>query len=126
VKEVKKATLVGFGLVTVSVVFLFATLIIGTPEPSFVVQMNLLVALLVYLFALSYVLFKLRQPASPRGVDQQAEALEIDRAPTTQNLLKERAIPDYIDPQSSFFRTRPKEPVGNSITEDTTDLLKED
>jgi hypothetical protein len=125
VKEIKRSALLGFGLVTLSAVFLLATLIIGTPEPSFVVQLNLLVAILVYLCALGYVFFKL-WPLGRSNRIARAEPPTFERAPTTRNLLNEPDLSDYVAANSRVHDASPIEPVGTSVTEDTTSLLKDD
>lgn len=120
--DVKRSAWIGFGLVTLSAVFLLTTLILGTPEPSFLVQMNLLVAILVYLSALGYVFFKFRSPSHP-GQNQLARPDSIERAATTRNLLKEQDLIDFVSAEPAG--PHPEHAV-MSVTEDTTRFLKDE
>lgn len=125
--DAKKTAVIGFGLVTLSALFLLATLIIGTPEPSFIVQMNLLVAALVYLSALGYVYLKLRTTGRDGSEDPGSRNTlpEPDNVPTTKKLLDEPDPSSFVAPTPSF-QARPKESLGITVTEDTTTLLRED
>ncbi len=123
ISEVKRSALIGFGLVTLSAVFLLATLIIGTPEPSFIVQLNLLVAVVVYLFALGYVMYKFLPSKKAAHTKGQTQQVLVERTPTTQQLLKDQDLTDSV-PASDFVNPRrPRQPVESSVTEDTTSLL---
>jgi len=122
IRDIKRSAIIGFGLVTLSAIFLLATLIIGTPEPSFIVQMNLLVAVLVYLLALGYVLYKFLpiRKAAPQESLRQAN---IEHAPTTRRLLNDQALTDSAAAEDFINRPRPSQMVEASVTEDTTTLL---
>ena len=123
IAEVKRSGLIGFALVTLTAIFLFATLIIGTPEPSFIVQMNLLVAVLVYLLALGYILYKFLpiKKAAPK-VSQSHEA-NIDQVSTTRRLLNDQGLSDSVAAEDFLNTPRPSQMVESSVTEDTTTLL---
>jgi hypothetical protein len=121
IRDIKRSAIIGFGLVTLSAIFLLATLIIGTPEPSFIVQMNLLVAVLVYLLALGYVLYKflpIRKASPQEGLHQ----ANVEHAPTTRRLLNDQGLADSVA-EDFLNRPRTSQMVESSVTEDTTTLL---
>jgi hypothetical protein len=120
VTELKRSAMIGFGLVTLCAVFLLATLIIGTPEPSFVVQLNLLVAALVYLSALGYVLYEFLPRRYKGESDMSVSVDEVSRTVTTRNLLDR---PEPIVPIDRSFEPGARERVQTSVTEGTTTLL---
>ena len=122
IRDVKRSAVIGFALVTLSAVFLFATLILGTPEPSVVVQMNLLVAVLVYLAALGYVLYKfLPRKRSVQAKGQAEQAIITEQVPTTKRQLNEQDPADSVAANDFFNTPRPR--VESSVTEDTTRFL---
>jgi len=123
IRDIKRSAIIGFGLVTLSAIFLLATLIIGTPEPSFIVQMNLLVAVLVYLLALGYVLYKFLpiRKAAPR--ESQLHQANIEQVQTTRRLLNDQGLTDSAAAEDFINRPRPSQMVEASVTEDTTTLL---
>ncbi|HJS52486.1 MAG TPA: zinc ribbon domain-containing protein [Pyrinomonadaceae bacterium] len=123
IAEVKRSALIGFALVTLSAVFLFATLIIGTPEPSFIVQMNLLVAVLVYLLALGYVLYKFLPIRKPAPQESQLHQANIEQVPTTRRLLNDQGLSASVAAEDFLNTPRPSQTVESSVTEDTTTLL---
>ncbi len=123
ISEVKRSALIGFGLVTLSAVFLFATLIIGTPEPSFIVQLNLLVAIVAYLLALGYVTYKFLPTKKAAQTKVQTQQAEVERTPTTRRLLKDQELTDSVPASDFVDLQRPRQPVESSVTEDTTSLL---
>lgn len=121
--------MIGIGLITLSALFLLATLIIGTPEPSFVVQMNLLVAILVFLSGIVYVLYKFflgSRTAGKVGItDKKQSALE--HAATTRKLLNEQSQPSSTESIPLYERPKTKEfAESSSVTEGTTSLLEVD
>ena len=118
----RRSAFIGFGLVTLSAVFLLVTLILGTPEPSPLVQVNLLVAALSYLAALGYVVYKFF-PFRQHKTAGDPENPSFERSPTTRKLLNDREFApaaDYVSPPAA---ARTSEPVPVSVTENTTTLL---
>lgn len=123
VRDARRTALIGFGLVTLSAVFLLATLIIGTPEPSFVVQFNLLIALILFLSALGFVSYKFL--VSPNSVsthidDTPASAL---KAQTTRRLQESSDAGSAIPAREQFAERASEAMEVNSVTEDTTNFL---
>ncbi len=125
VRDARRTTLIGFGLVTLSGLFLLATLIIGTPEPSFIVQLNLLISLLLFLSALGYVSYKFFSGSKPDR-DHADLAPTSLKANTTKKLLDEAETSGAVGAYEYFPRRNPEPVAVDSVTEETTNLLNSD
>jgi hypothetical protein len=118
---------IGLVMMTLSLAFLIASLVIGSPEPSYVIQLNLLVTLIVFLLGLSWIGHSLWRGFSVESVSRQKvpeTGREFNDVVTAQLEQPDvAALPEaYVAPADAG---RQLEPV-TSVTENTTKFLGEE
>jgi hypothetical protein len=137
-QDLKNSVMKALAIMSLSAIFFLLTLILGTPEPSYFVQFNMLVGILCYLFGLVWIAhsFWKKSKDIPRYVDDQgryivlgkSQSLEDRRQGATPH-LREPDLSQVVDvnilsgknPKTSELIERPP-----SIAEGTTQLLKKD
>lgn len=124
-RDLKRSVSVGLLAIILSSVFFVLSLIFGTPEPSYFVQFNLLVGLLVFLFGLTWIgyVFWFR---SERTFPHAEKHVNNERALFTSS--KEKVLPEsrqeYVSPIHGL-QTNELEVIP-SVTEGTTKLLEKE
>ena len=118
--------MIGAGVMALSLAFFIVSLVLGTPEPSYVVQLNLLVTLIVFLLGLSWIGYSLwkgfsladRSMHSFRSINQGdlAGGVTSQLDEPIQKSLRE----SYVAP-ASVDNTRD---LTGSVTDGTTKLLE--
>jgi hypothetical protein len=137
-QDLKKNVMKALVLMSLSAIFFLLTLILGTPEPSYFVQFNMLVGILCYLFGLVWIAhsFWKKSKDIPRYVDDQGRYLVLgksqslgDRRQASPPQLNETDLSQIVNanvlpgknPKTSELIERPP-----SIAEGTTKLLEKD
>lgn len=118
---IRRSVFTGLFLMAASFIFLIVSLILGTPEPSFVVQWNLFLALAFFFGGLGLAGFTLyRNTAKARSrkaaADNSRSAVDIGPATT-------RALPDIYEAPAVVHTTRELDNVP-SVVEQTTHTLR--
>jgi hypothetical protein len=119
---------IGAAVLTLSLVFLIVSLVLGTPEPSFVIQLNLLVTIIVFLLGLSWIGYSLWQGAGTESRrPREARSTKVDHLadPVTAQLDEgvRPALPESYAAPSGVGRARD---LAGSVTDSTTKLLDRD
>ncbi|HEX8138272.1 MAG TPA: hypothetical protein VF544_11825 [Pyrinomonadaceae bacterium] len=137
-QDLRKSVMKALVIMSLSAIFFLLTLILGTPEPSYFVQFNMLVGVLCYLFGLVWIAhsFWKKSKEIPRYVDEQGRYLVLgksqsleDRRQESTSQLKEPDLSQIVDAnvlsgknsKTSELIERPP-----SIAEGTTKLLQKD
>lgn len=126
-KDLKFSTVKGVSIMTLGGIFLLVSLVIGTPEPSYFVQFNLLVGILAFLFGMGLIAydFWIKPKFIEKEEDLTEEKVVLDSKKPKANQLNEpnlSNISDYIPPQTKLDTNDLKQPA--SVTEKTTRNLK--
>jgi hypothetical protein len=136
-QDLKKSVTKALVIMSLSAIFFLLTLILGTPEPSYFVQFNMLVGILCYLFGVVWIAHSFWRKSKEihhyidkgrylvLGTPQSLE--EHHRKSATQ--LNEPDLTQLVDanmlsgnnPKTSNLAERPA-----SVTEGTTKLLEKD
>lgn len=127
-RDLKLTTVKGVSIMSLGGIFLLISLILGTPEPSYFVQFNLLVGILMFLFGTLFISYNFW--IKPKFADQTdgSGSREIpgpDRAEIKN--LPEADLSDlagYAPPAAKFTTRDLADPV--SVTEQTTRNLKKE
>jgi hypothetical protein len=126
-KEIKKDAMKGIAIMTFSALFGLLSLIFGTPEPSYIVQVNLLAVMLVFFSAVAYVAYVFwLKPSKLIKKDSSANDLtNFIEAKSAKRLLDEADFSQdvsYAAPRNKFATTDLVE--APTITEETTKNLR--
>ena len=116
---------IGIALMSLSLVFFIASLVIGTPEPSHIVQFNLFVTLMVFLLGLAWVGFSLWRGFGAAGANVSAGRKLGSKDAVTAQLpsTEPSALPDSYTPPA---RVRQERELVTTVTEDTTKFFDSD
>lgn len=118
----------GAVVMTLSLVFFIVSLVLGTPEPNYVVQLNLLVTIIVFLLGLSWIGYSLWQgvgTGSHRPRDAKSTNVHPLADPVTAQLQEGAppALPDSYAAPPGVGRARD---LAGSVIDSTTKLLDRD
>jgi hypothetical protein len=137
-QDLKKSVMKSLAVMTLSAIFFLLTLILGTPEPSYFVQFNMLVGILCYLFGVVWIVrsFWRKSKEIPRYMDSQGRHWALGKPPSLEGqrqepvrLLNEPDLTQAVNAnvlsgKHSKTRSLVGEPA--SVTEGTTELLEKD
>jgi hypothetical protein len=120
--------IIGAGVMALSLVFFVVSLVLGTPEPSYVIQLNLLVTIIVFLLGLLWIGYSLWQgprTASRRPGESTSTNLDQLADPVTAQLPQgvPPALPESYAAPPAVGRARD---LAGSVTDNTTKLLDPD
>ena len=125
-REFKKSVAKALVVMTLSAVFFLLSLILGTPEPSYFVQLNMSVGILCYLFGLVWIAssFWKETKKTSRHADEDGRHSLPDKESTPR--LGEPDLSSFVDadtlardtPEQDALKTAPP-----SVTEEPTKLL---
>lgn len=127
IKGLRLRISIGLALMAFSLVFFIVSLVLGTPEPNYVIQLNLLVTLILFLIGLGWIGYSLW-----RGFDVDAKRVQksspghrkLNDALTAQlETANPPALPEAYAAPATVDKDRGSL---TSITEDTTRFLKRD
>lgn len=134
-RDLKRAVTKGVIIITLSIIYFILSLILGIPEPSYAVQLNLLVGVLMFLTGLILIgnsFFK-RISIDSEQKDHQNTARHhpppIFDSPTTPFMLYEQDQSEFIEAKPlNTNRLRSEQSVGQppSVAEGTTKLLRKE
>ncbi len=124
-KDIKITTIKGVSIMTLGGIFLLISLVMGTPEPSYFVQFNLLVGILTFLFGVSFIGydFWVKPKLIEKEIEEQNKNILTPRKNISQlNEADFSNIADYVPPQTNLTTNDLAQPA--SVTEKTTKNLK--
>ena len=137
--QLKKDAAKGLAVMTLSGIFFLISLIIGTPEPSYFVQFNMLVGILCYVFGLVWIAYAfwrksketelLARDAKSHPYEAQQHSLDDARVESTLRLSEPdfSQVADANLSAANQLKTKElleREPRPPSVTERTTKLLE--
>ena len=124
-RDLKRSVSFGLLAIILSSIFFILSLIFGTPEPSFFVQFNLLVGLLVFLFGLAWIgyAFWLRPEKTLARAEKHINNERVLAAGSKKKGLP-GSMQEYVSPIKGL-QTNELEGIP-SVTEGTTKLLEQD
>jgi hypothetical protein len=138
-KDLKKSVTKVLVIMTLSTIFFLLTLILGTPEPSYFVQFNMLVGILCYFFGVVWIThsFWRKSKEIPRYVDVQGRHLVLDKTQSLEDRRRQESTPRLNEPDLSRMvdadmlagkdaKTGELIERPPSVTEGTTRLLEKD
>ena len=126
-RDLKIATIKGVSVMTLGGIFLLVSLVIGTPEPSYFVQFNLLVGILAFLFGMGLIAYDFW--IKPKGIEAREKDPDtgvIDSKETGAKSLNEpdlSDLADYVSPKNELTTNDLAQPA--SVVEPTTRKLKQ-
>lgn len=135
--QLKKDAVKGLAVMTLSGIFFLLSLIMGTPEPSYFVQFNMLVGILCYVFGLAWIAYTFRRKSKEAALDETSRHLNEAHRQGLDGPRAEPALrlsePDFSNvadasvPPANQLKTKElaeREPRPPSVTERTTRLLE--
>jgi hypothetical protein len=135
-QDLKKSVTKALVVMTLSAFFFLLSLILGTPEPSYFVQFNMLVGILCYLFGLAWIAhsFWKKSKEVPRYVDEKGRYLVLAKSQSLEEHQRESAPrlnePDLSEVIDAGVLSGNNAQTGDlierplSVTEGTTKSLK--
>ena len=126
-KELRRAVSIGIAVMVLSGIFFVSSLVMGTPEPSYLVQLNLYVAFIVFLLGLGWIAYSLwLRSIAVRMGSAITEKLSDKTERTTTAKLNHPDVPQLqpaYTPPATVEQIRELEEVP-SVINNTTKLLK--
>ena len=135
--QLKKDAAKGLAVMTLSGIFFLLSLIMGTPEPSYFVQFNMLVGVLCYVFGLVWIAYAFWRTSKETALAEKSRPLAEGQRESLDGARGDSALrlsePDFSQAANatSFAANQlqtkelaEREPRSPSVTERTTKLLE--